>query len=118
MNASTQTTMRYEQERLRLCCTLALLQIELAQVQAELEQVRARCNAYNRNVFTIVFVGGQIALLDVRGAANVEEARHIARTAIKHCQYTVVDGDQSDGHAAYFYLWCSTAAQEVQPHSH
>lgn len=86
--------------------------------EAELARTRARCNAFNQNVFTLEFVGGQVALLDVRGAANVEEARSIAQNAIKNCEYMVVDGDQTEGQAHSFSLWCSAAAQEMQPHSH
>ena len=118
MTTVSPITKDYEMEQLLLRCSIALLQIESAEVQVELARVRARCNAYNRNVFTITFIGGQIALLDVRGASNIEDARAIARTAFKNCQYPVVDGDQSGGHAAYFYLWCSSAAQGMQPHHH
>lgn len=106
----------HAQERARLLDAITTLQAELDQVQIELARVRARIHASNQNIFTITFIGGQIGLLDVRGASDIEEARAIARTAFKNCQYTTVDGDQSGGHAAYFYLWCSSAAQEMQPH--
>lgn len=106
----------YAQERARLLDAIATIQVELDQVQVELARVRARIHASNQNTFTITFIGGQIALLDVRGASDIEEARDLAHAAFKNCQYTTVDGDQSGGHAAYFYLWCSSAAQEMQPY--
>ncbi len=106
----------YAQERVRLLEIIATLQAELDQVKTELARVRAKAQANNQNIFTLTFIGGQIALLDVRGASNIEEARALAGTAFKNCQYRVVDGDQSGGQSAYFYLWCSSAAQEMQPH--
>jgi len=109
-------TTTYAQERARLLDAIATLQGELAQVQTELARVHARIHATHQNNFKITFAGGQVALLDVRGAANQEEAHTIACTAFKHCEYTVVDGDQSGGHAASFSLWCSSAAQEMQLH--
>ena len=108
----------YAQERARLLDTIATIKVELDHVQIELARVRARIHASNQNIFTLTFAGGQIALLDVRGASDIEEARALACAAFKHCEYIVVDGDQSGGHAAYFYLWCSSAAQEMQPHHH
>ncbi len=71
--------------------------------------------AKHRHVFTLTFPGGQIAPLEVRGAADQEAARAIARTAFKQCRYEVIDGDQTNGHAECFHLWCSTAAQLAQP---
>ncbi len=69
----------------------------------------------HRHVFTLTFPGGQVAPLEVRGAADQEAARTIAATAFKQCRYEVVDGDQTQGHAEYFHLWCSAAAQVAQP---
>ena len=68
------------------------------------------------SLFTLTFVGGQVALLDVRGAVDSEEARAIAHQAIKTCSYSVVDGDQTQGRAAYFYYWHTREAQEMHPH--
>lgn len=73
-------------------------------------------SAAHRHVFTLNFAGGQVALLDVRGAADSEQARSIAQQAIKRSRYSVTDGDQTAGRAASFYFWCSSAAQEVRPH--
>ena len=72
--------------------------------------------APERYLFTLTFRGGQVALLDVRGAVDSEEARAIAHQAIKTCSYRVVDGDQTQGRAAYFYYWTTRAAQEMHPH--
>lgn len=102
---------RQDQERARLLDTLATLQSELAQVQSELARTWARVRASHRHTFTLTFAGGQVALLEVRGAANQEEARTIACTAITRCQYTVTDGDQTGGRAHIFYYCCSIQAQ-------
>ena len=57
-------------------------------------------------LFTLVFAGGQVALLTVYGASDQEQARSIASTAIKNCQYTVVDGDHTGGNVHCFFSWC------------
>lgn len=71
--------------------------------------------AKNSHTFTLSFKRGEIALLEIRGAENIEQARLIASTAIAHCFYGFMDGCQVRGHVAIFYLWCSTAAQQHQP---
>ncbi len=81
---------------------------------------RDRLSASNRHLFTITFPtfpGPTIALLEVRGAANQENARALAWKAFKHCRYAVEDDDQTGGHSQYFYTfhtWASAAAQEVR----
>ncbi|MBA2676816.1 MAG: hypothetical protein H0U76_00215 [Ktedonobacteraceae bacterium] len=108
MSTLTQTTTRQQdQERARLLDTIATLQTEIAQVQAEIARTWARVHASHRHMFTLTFAGGQVALLEVRGAADREEAHRIACTAIARCQYTVTDGDQTQGHAHTFYYWCN-----------
>lgn len=100
-------TRQQDQERVRLLDTIATLQTEIAQVQAETARTWARVRAYHRHMFTLTFAGGQIALLEVCGATNQEEAHTIACTAIMRCQYTVTDGDQTQGRAHTFYYWCN-----------
>ncbi len=106
-----QTTIYQEAERARLLKDIATMQIELAQVQAELARCWARVSANNRHLFTLTFVGGQVVLLEVRGAADHEQARTVACNAIKRCRYAVTEGDQTGGNAHYFYCWCSIEAQ-------
>jgi hypothetical protein len=79
----------------------------------ELEQQPAATEAFT---FTLVFPRGYIAILEVRGAATQESARAFAEQALPMCQYIVRDGDQTNGHAEIFYLWCNAAAQEQPPH--
>jgi hypothetical protein len=82
------------------------------------------------HIFTLHFKAGEIAVLEVRGAADQDSARQVAQQAIKHrrhiglhgevieepISYTVSDGDTTGGRTEHFYLWCSAAAQEQQPH--
>ena len=111
MTTFTQTTMRQDEERAHLLCEIARLQGELARVRAEIARARVRLFATNRHTFTLTFAGGQVALLEVRGAADQEEARTIAQNAITTSRYTVTDGDTTGGRAHYFYCWCSAEAQ-------
>lgn len=99
-----QTTTCQEEER-------AHLLHEIARLQTELVRVRARLFATNRHTFTLTFADGQVALLEVQGAADQKEAHTIACTAIKRCRYVVTEGDQTGGNAHSFYYWCSTEAQ-------
>jgi len=85
-------------------------------VDAASSQQQSQSVALGASLFTLLFVGGQVALLDVRGAVDSEEARAIAHQAIKTCSYSVVDGDQTQGRAAYFYYWHTREAQEMHPH--
>lgn len=105
MTTLTMLTTRQEEERARLRGDIAAMQAELAQVQAELARCRARISANNQHLFTLTFVGGQVALLEVRGAANQEQAHTIACNAIKRCRYVVTEGDQTGGNAHSFYYW-------------
>ncbi len=105
MTTLTQTITRQEEERARLRGDIATMQTELAQVQAELARCWARVSANNRHLFTLTFAGGQVALLDVRGAADQDQAHTIACNAIKRCRYVVTEGDQTGGNAHYFYYW-------------
>jgi hypothetical protein len=105
-----------------------------ATILATTEQAAAeRQAASNRHVFTLTFPGGQIAVLEVRGAADQEAASAIAQQAVRQrrtisqsgeqvetpINYTVADGDATRGRAELFYYWCSAAAQERQPlHTH
>ena len=107
MSTLTPTMTHQDQERARLLDVIARLQTEIAQVRVELAQTWARVRAYNKHTFTLTFVGGQIALLEVCGAANQEDAHSIACTAITRCQYSVTDGDQTQGRAHTFYYWCN-----------
>ena len=107
MTTLTATMTRQDQERARLLSEIAHLQTELTQVWVELAQTWARVRAYNKHTFTLTFAGGQIALLEVCGAANQEDAYSIACTAITRCQYSVTDGDQTQGRAHTFYYWCN-----------
>ena len=109
--STTATTLSYEQERAHLLHDIALLQERLARVRAELTHARATLFARNIHRFTLTFVGGQVALLEVRGAADDEQARILAANAIKHCHYMVTDGDTTYGQAQYFYYWCSLESQ-------
>ncbi len=105
MTTLTMLTTRQEEERARLRGEIATMQTELAQVQAELARCWARVHANNRHTFTLTFAGGQVALLEVRGAADREQARTIACHAIKRCRYVVTEGDQTGGNAHCFYYW-------------
>jgi hypothetical protein len=69
-----------------------------------------------KDIFTLIFPGHRLAILEVHGAANEDEARAFASEAIPQCGYEVKDGDQAAGQAEIFYYWCSAAAQECQPH--
>lgn len=100
-----QTITRQEEERARLQGDIATMQTELAQVQAELARCRAQISANNQHLFTLTFAGGQVALLEVRGAADYEQARTIACHAIKRCRYAVTEGDQTGGNAHSLYYW-------------
>lgn len=57
--------------------------------------------------FTLTFPRGEIAILEVRGADSHEQARAAAHHALPKSCYDVTDGDQTRGHAEYFYLWWS-----------
>lgn len=107
----TALLIRQDQERARLLGEIAHLQTELTRVQGELARTWARVHASNKHTFTLTFAGGQVALLEVGGAANQEEAHAIAHHAIKGCQYTVTDGDTTNGYAHCFSYWCSIEAQ-------
>ena len=113
MTTLTPTMTRLDQERARLLDVITTLQTEIAQVRAELARTWARVYASNRHTFTLTFAGEQVALLEVRGAANHEQARTIASHAIKRCQYSVTDGDTTNGQAHCFYYWCSVEAQRA-----
>jgi hypothetical protein len=74
------------------------------------EQAAAeRQAANNSHTFTLTFRRGELAILEVRGAADQETARAIAGSAFSNCQYTITDGDQTNGRAEYFYSWCREA---------
>ena len=88
----------------------------LLRTSRDQEQPQPVAPRAHTSLFTLTFVGGQVALLDVRGAVDSEEARAIAHQAIKTCSYSVVDGDQTQGRAAYFYYWHTREAQEMHPH--
>jgi len=107
-------TTRQKEERARLLRGIARMQTELAQEQAELARCWARIYANNWHTFTLTFAGGQVALLEVRGAADQKQARALAQDAIKTCRYTITDGDTTNGQAHYLYHWCSIEAQ-VEP---
>ena len=112
--ASHQTT-NQAQERARLLNAIVRLQAEIAQVQLETAQTWAQVHADNRHLFTLTFMGGEVALLEVRGAEDQEKARLLAHNAITRCSYTVTDGDQTNGNAHCFYYWYSIEAQERSP---
>lgn len=109
---------RRDRERARLLHAIAEMQTELAQAQAELARCWARVHAGNTHLFTLTFPHGEVALLDVYGAANHEQAHAIAQDAIKTCRYTVTDGDTTHGQAQYLYHWCSSEAQERSVRRH
>lgn len=108
---------KQQREADRLERELAAVQAEIVAVSAELAKVEARIFADNVHFFTIVFPtfpGPTVALLEVRGAANQESARAIARSCFKDCRYAITDGDYTNGQAAYLYTWASAAAQEAR----
>lgn len=105
-------------ERAHLLVEIAHLQTEIARVRAELLHVRARLSAGNMHLFTLTFPHGEVALLEVRGAADSQQAHLIASTAITTCRYTVTDGDTTHGQAQYLYHWCSSEAQERSVRRH
>ncbi len=103
------------QQRARWRDDTAPFQAELDQMPfEERPRVHASRGTENKHLFTLTFAHGEVALLDVRGAVDQEQARAIACDAIKRCQYSVTDGDQTGGNAHYFYSWCSV---EVQAHA-
>jgi len=75
-------------------------------VDAASSQQQSQPVAPSAHTFTLVFAGGQMALLTVYRASDQEQARSIASTAIKNCQYTVVDGDHTGGNVHCFFSWC------------
>lgn len=78
MSTLTMQMTSQDQERERLLHDIAVMQMELAQVQAELARCWARVHATNRHTFTLTFQRGEVALLEVRGAADQDQARAIA----------------------------------------
>lgn len=54
--------------------------------------------------FTCTFPGERIAVLRVYGAQSQEHARTAVHGCWPKCQYTVTDGDESQGHAHPFTL--------------
>jgi len=82
--------------------------------QATRTQEQTSVEVQRTHLFTLTFVGGQIALLNVCGAHSQQEARAIAESAIKNSRYGVVAGDSTGGHAHCFYYW-HVQAQEQTP---
>lgn len=68
--------------------------------------------------FTLVFPQGEIAVLEVRGASDQEQARTLACGAFPSCVYTVTDGDVANGHAEYFYTWSNRCIRCVRASWH
>jgi hypothetical protein len=96
---------------------IAGTQAELAVVRSEITQIDARIFADEKHTFTLIFKGGQQALVEVYGAPTQDHARNRISHAFKNCHYTVLDDDQSNGRAAGTYrCWFSSVAQEAQPH--
>ncbi len=92
---------------------LQAVQVERERVQAELDAVNARIFADAVHFCTIIFKGGQMVLVEVRGAPNQESARRVVCTAFLHCEYTVLNGNQTNGRAeGDCRCWYSSAAQE------
>jgi len=118
MTPLTMQTTQQDQERAQLLENIAALQIEFAQVQTELAQTWARVYADNTHLFTLTFPHGEVALLDIRGATNHEQAYAIACNAIKTCHYMVTEGDTTNGQAQYLSYWCSSEAQERSVRRH
>jgi hypothetical protein len=91
-----------------------------AQQGAQQQQAKAAGTqttaADRKDMFTLIFPGHLLAVLEVRGASSQDEARTVACEALPQCSYEVVDGDQTAGQAEIFYSWCSAEAQERQPH--
>lgn len=116
-----------EAEVARLELQLVAVRQKIAAHLTELAQVDARICADNKDIFTLCFADGQRVPLEVRGAANREQARVIAQQAVSRrkkitvsgdyvdepINYVVLDGDQTNGQAEGFSLWCSAAAQEM-----
>jgi len=60
------------------------------------------------STFTLIFPDRAIAVLNVHGANNQDEARAIACGVLPGYCYEVKDGDQSQGRAAVFFEWTWT----------
>lgn len=89
------------------------IQAERERVQAELEGVEARIFADELHLCTIIFRGGQMILVEVRGAPNQDRAHSVVCTAFLNCEYIVLDGNQTNGRAVGdCRCWYSSAAQE------
>jgi len=98
------------QEKTRLLAHAKMLAAKIAEVQDEMMVVQA----HSYHLFTLVFVDGQGALLEIWGAGSREEATRIAHTAVvePHPQ-VVLEGDHPQGKARIIYHWCSRLALVV-----
>ncbi len=133
------TAQEYQQERLtqdqvnelqRLNQALAQANVELAAIlaqkieyhqneidkaEAELKRLDLRLFAGTIHLFTLIFKSGEMALVEVCGAPTQYQARTIMSHLFKHCDYTTLDGNQTNGRAiGDFRCWYSSAAQESQ----
>ena len=70
------------------------------------QQSQSVAPSAHTSLFTLTFVGGQVALLTVSGATDAHHARTIASNAIAHCRYAVVEGDHTGGNVHCFFSWC------------
>jgi len=84
--------------------------VDAASSQQQSQPVAPRAHT---SLFTLTFVGGQVALLTVSGATDAHHARTIASNAIAHCRYAVVEGDTTNRLVHSFYYWHE--AQERNP---
>jgi len=66
-------------------------QQQQAQAAAATQTVATDC----KDIFTLIFPGHRLAVLEVRGANSPDEARAFASEAIPNCGYEVKDGDPS-----------------------
>ena len=85
----------------------------LLRTSRDQEQPQPVAPRAHTSLFTLPFVGGQVALLTVSGATDAHHARTIASNAIAHCRYAVVEGDTTNGLVHSFYYWHE--AQERNP---
>ena len=85
----------------------------LLRTSRDQEQPQPVAPRAHTSLFTLTFVGGQVALLTVSGATDAHHARTIASNAIAHCRYAVVEGDTTNGLVHSFYYWHE--AQERNP---
>lgn len=55
--------------------------------------------------FTLVFKSGAVAVLQVHGAEDQQEARAFAKSVLQRVSYEVRDGETTSSRACVFYSW-------------